>query len=1715
MSERSPKTGSESNATDLIRRKLGQSLNNLLDLGRRNPLVSTRFSVRSNAFIRVVDELPEILFERITSGNSMFFVALPDLNEDPPDEESETFLRALAVARRGDEQYVQESEAADAQAEDEPEVSHQIERSLRDRVRASLGLPARESTRNDLVSHAQLHGISPSYELPRRDADHPDGRHQDNEIQTLLLPADLNRKLAGLSRKCKEWSEETGIGVLNAAFGFLEWEASPGSDPVLSPLVLVPAIISRSREQGIVRYEVESEGDAPEVNGVLTEKLRREFGIELPAFTGQSIERYFDEVANVKAPEHLKWKVRRQVCYGVFPSPNMALHRDIETNLEHYVENDILADMFGGTTTTIASPRALDYEVDDPEIETKVPFTILDADSSQFAVMVDIANGKSLAVEGPPGTGKSQTIVNVIAAALTSGKKVLFVASKAAALNVVKARLDAVGLGEFCLALRADRSSRKELAQSLKDRVFMDEPEPSPEFARKRKQYREARDEMSKYLNLLASKFGDTELTVHELLGANIKAMELLERKPTRLTRENNLNRVTSWSPSRRDNVLRLANLLEENWKRTRDESTRWKGHQPMYLDRFGINDRCRSARQIAAAYRAFESNIQRVCELSVERPFTLQNLKELRELFSTLPELHGTDAEMVGRVCEPDSSGQFKLADAFNEFLDSCTAYQNQIESLRLDVAEPEADEWIDRIKQLRSHYDRFPLSNLSESSVDEQLQEQRELIATRQQVADEVEDFLDICDEARELAVDDVQHTRELVESHSDVLALRNEFNCAQNNLPAFDGFLIDAYELRALHDEILTFAYLPDEIGVSEMRAQAATLRGGNSFFTRWFSGSFKAAKKHYLSISKRMDFSPEQAAADMLAVADCLRQMNEFKDDRRGMTLFGLQFNGFDSDLDQFKSLYDFVMEVTESYSERRLWPLRRLLLEGDQSELDLIPNTTGLVWEPTLGEFLRDVHETKTAQSALAEFEQSRGSIVTLSRHFLDPKSVDRAKFEDVYNRFDHVFALREKEAVSSKKIRELVGDRYQGLATNRSAFSTAEAAVKEVLARPHLSDVASRAVADGMLTRISEELNEARKNVDSAEASLAELDETTGISADEFKVRAGINEDATIGNFSKFFEALADDERGIDAWSAFAMARKDVDDEGFGWVTDALIENGESLEDFAEILENVVMLALMRRVTAEHGEAIARFRGTELDELRGRIAKLDQEVIDLARHHARTKILGEADPPVGNGKGPRSTWTEMTLINNEANKKTRHLPVRDMIERAGESLLQLKPCWMMPPLAVAQYVDTNTLDFDLCIIDEASQMRPEDAVGSLSRANQAMVVGDTNQLGPTNFFRSFSEDEDVPEDERIEDESILELANNTFRPARRLRWHYRSRDPSLIAFSNRYVYDNDLVVFPRAEDQNDAMGVSLVKVDGIYQSGENPIEGKAMVDAAIRFMDDTPERSLGLVTLNQRQRDLILDEIEMAIGTHPHAQEYVDRWEAKDDGLEAFFVKNLENVQGDERDTIFVGTVYGPAAPDAPVMQRFGPVSGISGKRRLNVLFSRAKEQIVTFSSMTAADIRDDESNPGRTMLKNWLEYAATGFLAADEVTGKPPDSEFEIFVIEQIEALGAIAIPQVGVSGYYIDIGVKHPHWPHGYILAVECDGASYHSSRSARDRDRLRQQVLEGLGWHFHRIWSTDWFRDPSREVEKLKKRIESRLEELLRNPVGDSIS
>ena len=503
-------------------------------------------------------------------------------------------------------------------------------------------------------------------------------------------------------------------------------------------------------------------------------------------------------------------------------------------------------------------------------------------------------------------------------------------------------------------------------------------------------------------------------------------------------------------------------------------------------------------------------------------------------------------------------------------------------------------------------------------------------------------------------------------------------------------------------------------------------------------------------------------------------------------------------------------------------------------------------------------------------------------------------------------------------------------------------------------------------------------------------------------------------------------------------------------------------------------------------------DAIRQFDRLTHERLLKEFMNIDQSLFDYAKENLVNDIYQQL--PNKNAPG------EMSVIRREMNKKQRHISIRRLISEAGEAIKQIKPVFMMSPMSVATYLPQGQIEFDLVIFDEASQITAPDALGAIARAKQVVVVGDSKQMPPTNFFgRAVELDEEEADQSLTADvESILGLMSSKGVPETMLRWHYRSRHHSLIAVSNAEFYNNRLMVFPSPGIHPHATGLKMNHLpDTTYDRGgsrTNKQEALHIAEAVMEHASSKPHLSLGVVAFSTAQREAIMLEVERLRREHPDTDSFFNHHRGDE-----FFIKNLENVQGDERDVIYISVGYGRTA-SGKVSQSFGPLNSKGGERRLNVLITRARMAMEVFCNFTADDLRTKADCPvGLKSFKAFLKYAETGELEQSHETGKEHDSPFETEVHNAIEALGYQVEPQVGCNGFYIDLAVRDQNKPGRYILAVECDGATYHSSASARDRDRIRQAVLEGLGWRFHRIWSTDWFRNATGEIERLKEAIE----------------
>ena len=453
--------------------------------------------------------------------------------------------------------------------------------------------------------------------------------------------------------------------------------------------------------------------------------------------------------------------------------------------------------------------------------------------------------------------------------------------------------------------------------------------------------------------------------------------------------------------------------------------------------------------------------------------------------------------------------------------------------------------------------------------------------------------------------------------------------------------------------------------------------------------------------------------------------------------------------------------------------------------------------------------------------------------------------------------------------------------------------------------------------------------------------------------------------------------------------------------------------------------------------------------------------------------------------------------TEASLVTREAAKSTRHIPVRRLFQQAPHVLTALRPCWVMSPLLVAELIPADASLFDVVIFDEASQIPPAEAIGVLGRAPQAVVAGDDRQLPPTSFFASQNvsdeEEEDNDQDMALTSniESILDVVKATPIREELLRWHYRSRDARLIAFSNSNIYEDALTAFPGINRDSPIIHhlVSAEPLPGRRHTS-HPDEVGKVVDLILEHAREHPDESLGVIAFGSDHADNVDNALRSRL--RDAADGHLDAFFAED-VQERFFVKNIERVQGDERDVIILSVGYHKAA-DGSLPYRFGPLNQQGGERRLNVAITRARSRLHLFSSFSHHDMEPGRSTArGVELLRQYLEFADSGGTHLEGEHGEIPLNAFELDVMHRLRDRGIPLIPQYGVAGYRIDFACQHPDYPGSMVLAIEADGASYHSGHTARERDRLRQENLEDKGWRFHRIWSTAWFRNRESEVEK----------------------
>lgn len=569
----------------------------------------------------------------------------------------------------------------------------------------------------------------------------------------------------------------------------------------------------------------------------------------------------------------------------------------------------------------------------------------------------------------------------------------------------------------------------------------------------------------------------------------------------------------------------------------------------------------------------------------------------------------------------------------------------------------------------------------------------------------------------------------------------------------------------------------------------------------------------------------------------------------------------------------------------------------------------------------------------------------------------------------------------------------------------------------------------------------------------------------------------------------ELIDTFREDTVGQQEWFEYQRAYSDLSKRGLDLAVDFCVE--QRLKEHQ--VPDVINRALLRGWCDAVIQSDSRLRP---------LPAADREALVAEYRHLDRELIKAATADIiraANTRRPANvTMGEPGVIRREGAKQKKHIPVRELMSRTRNVTPNIKPVFMMSPLAVSQYLPAD-MEFDVVIFDEASQVTPGDAVNCIYRGRALILAGDDKQLPPTSFFERHTDDDDEDETDVKDFPSVLELAKasgafNTLG----LRWHYRSRHEDLVAFSNYKFYEGKLVTFPSAHTEGNDVGVEFFHAHGMYRRGGgafNPVEATKVAERVIDHFTERPDLTLGVVTFSVAQADAVQDAIDKALEGRPD----LDRFFDTNDRLGGFFIRALEQVQGDERDVIIFSVGYGPDEAGR-ISTNFGALNKDKGWRRLNVGITRARQRVEVVASMYARDI-PPSSNENVNYLRDYLDYAERGsqtLAVPYSSTGLDPESPFEESVIAAIQGWGYTVEPQVGAAGFRIDIGVRHPAYAGMFAIGVECDGYQYHSAPAARDRDRLRDQILTGLGWRLHRIWGTAWYRDRSTEESRLRAAI-----------------
>jgi transcription elongation GreA/GreB family factor/very-short-patch-repair endonuclease len=1525
--------------------------------------------------------------------------------------------------------------------------------------------------------------------------------------------AEQDRHLKRLAVVTREKYNDYGLWVLYLGVGFLEWKPSPSAEKGLSsPLVMVPVVLERRGNTYVLKLNTDEE---PVLNPALGIKMG-ELSVNWPRPDQVELASIPDLIDSVRraVARHRGWTVTTRIVLDTFNSSKEVMYRDLLEN-SHRVMGSSLVRALGLGAASGLPAATFDFEPADIErIDTvqppeKAPM-VLDADSSQRQCVAAALDGRSFVMDGPPGTGKSQTITNMIAGLIEQGRTVLFVSEKAAALDVVRNRLSDVGLGDYVLALHSNTAGRKQVAQELGRALAAPRRTLSGGSQVELGRARKLREELSEYASAMNDIRPGLGMSLHDALG-RIALLETADPLPA-----NDSFDATALSEQLLSDAENAAIQVAASWRPALEGTGfSWYGLKESGNPLLALDLASEALSQLDSALTVHGGLLS---ALDWEGPGAAARLTEVlriagrrppvpREWLTADPESLGDDVraflERRKAVTEAERPAERTLGSVWDRLPQGVDPEPSPAEialssliPVQVDLTQLTADDVRDLAQRLerdavgleqaaRSMASVARMYGLPEPETCEEALRLGRLAA-----------FAALPDDAKpqpswltaEGLADARRAAQALRESVRLLVAARQQAGAIFNERVLAEPSLGEVAE---------RFATVHRSIAGT----LSAARRADRHLVRSWVVGEGKATKAVVGALPAAVAW---QQAAQALGAAT----LNHAQ-------VLGPLWKGEETDfatLDAIVARAEEIVTLAPRVLSRE--SLARELAAGgaprhaaqrsaEETVAWLAEWRNSLVLPPAPG----PSYELE-AGSLLAAAAWSRAHLAPLRAAEplirvveetaaaggggdLAPGvwtlSTSRAAVQRVRDARSASAAF-ESTADADRK---LLGGLYEGRATGGTALTAAVAWVADLRSACGLD----RSAVLG--TAVAEILYEADADPE-LEAAERRWSQTSEGLVDLFRVaradplRAALQRSADAAR--QALDVLGTDRGGPDEWRAYDEGRSVLDELCLGDLVDRAVRRSVAPDDFPRVVVRAVLRAWVDGQLSVD-KRLATTRSVDRDGLVKRFQQLDAKLTD----HARARVIQACD-----ARRPRTvTDPGAVLIRREGEKKSRHKPVRELLNTARDTVRLIKPCFMMSPLTVSRFLPPD-IDFDVVIFDEASQVLPQDAVNCVYRGRSLIVAGDQKQLPPTSFFSSTGDDDADAEDVELPErfDSVLDMCKASgLLPSLSLRWHYRSRHEALIAFSNHEFYKESMTTFPGAHAEGDDVGVAFFRApEGVYRSGgaarDNPGEAAEVARRVIHHFTTRKGKSLGVVALSQPQAVAIQDAVDIARRSRPDLDDSFS-----EDRLDGFFVKNLESVQGDERDVMIMSVGYGADA-NGKFSMNFGPMNKPDGWRRLNVAATRARYRMEVIASFDPGQMRETASESFR-YFQRYLRYAQSGLpaLAQSAVDGDAqPESPFEESVLAVLQNLGYDVQPQVGVAGYRIDLGIRHPKLPGRFVLGVECDGAMYHSSKAARDRDRLREGVLRGLGWELHRIWGTDWYRDRAGAESRLRAAVES---------------